>query len=95
MYLVDAGFVTLLLLFAVSEIKKLAGNAKGDAGYKDGDLGTAEFNKPKNFAVDKKNNIYIADKGNHVIRKMSKSGILISIHAQTLNFVCINESLPK
>ncbi|KAI3795997.1 hypothetical protein L1987_38658 [Smallanthus sonchifolius] len=59
----------------VSEIKKLSGNANGDAGYKDGDLGSAEFNKPKNFAVDKKNNIYIADKGNHVIRKISKSGV--------------------
>ncbi|KAK1425849.1 hypothetical protein QVD17_21210 [Tagetes erecta] len=57
----------------VSEIKKLSGN--GDAGYKDGDLGSAEFNNPKHFAVDKKNNIYVADKGNNVIRKISKSGV--------------------
>ncbi|KAK9050955.1 hypothetical protein SSX86_027580 [Deinandra increscens subsp. villosa] len=59
----------------VSEIKKLSGNVNGDAGYKDGDLGSAEFNKPKNFALDKKNNIYIADKSNRVIRKISKSGV--------------------
>ncbi|KAI7728839.1 hypothetical protein M8C21_023818 [Ambrosia artemisiifolia] len=59
----------------VGELKKLAGNTNGAAGYKDGDLGSAEFNKPKNFAVDKKNNIYIADKGNHVIRKISKTGV--------------------
>ncbi|XP_076889772.1 uncharacterized protein LOC143540659 [Bidens hawaiensis] len=59
----------------VSEIKKLSGNDKGNAGYKDGELGSAEFNKPKSFAVDKKNNIYIADQSNHVIRKISKSGV--------------------
>ncbi|KAI3720294.1 hypothetical protein L6452_21209 [Arctium lappa] len=57
----------------VSEIKKLSGN--GDAGYMDGDLGSAMFNKPKSFALDRKNNIYIADKTNHVIRKISKSGV--------------------
>ncbi|KAJ0490996.1 putative six-bladed beta-propeller, TolB [Helianthus annuus] len=59
----------------VGELKKLAGNANGVAGYKDGDLGSAEFKKPKNFAVDKKNNIYVADTSNHVIRKISKSGV--------------------
>ena len=65
----------MILFYAVSEIKKLSGNADGVAGYKDGDLGSAMFNKPKSFAIDTKNNIYIADKSNHVIRKISKSGI--------------------
>ncbi|GKD76411.1 hypothetical protein Tco_1339032, partial [Tanacetum coccineum] len=58
-----------------SEIKKLSGNTDGEAGYNDGDLGSAKFNKPKSFAIDRKNNIYIADKSNHVIRKISKSGV--------------------
>ncbi|XP_023739129.1 uncharacterized protein LOC111887199 isoform X2 [Lactuca sativa] len=57
----------------VSEMKELSGN--GVAGYKDGDLGSAMFNKPKSFALDRKNNIYIADKTNHVIRKITKSGV--------------------
>lgn len=57
----------------VSTIKELSGN--GVAGYKDGDLASAMFNKPKSFALDRKNNIYIADKTNHVIRKISKSGV--------------------
>ncbi|KAJ9563819.1 hypothetical protein OSB04_008979 [Centaurea solstitialis] len=57
----------------VSEIKKLSGN--GATGYMDGDLGSALFHKPKSFALDRKNNIYIADKTNHVIRKISKSGV--------------------
>ncbi|KAL8227508.1 hypothetical protein R6Q57_015092 [Mikania cordata] len=58
-----------------SEVKKLSGNANGNAGYNDCDLESAEFNKPKNFALDTKNNIYIADKSNHVIRKIGKSGV--------------------
>ncbi|GJY75664.1 putative NHL domain-containing protein [Tanacetum coccineum] len=52
--------------YAVSEIKKLSGSANGEAGYKDGDLGSALFNKPKSFAIDRKNNIYIADKSNQI-----------------------------
>lgn len=53
-------------------IKKLVGN--GAAGYADGELGSAMFHQPKNFAIDYNGNIYVADRSNHVIRKISKSG---------------------
>lgn len=43
-------------------------------GYSDGDSGTAQFRKPKSFDVDPKGNVYVADKNNHVIRKISYSG---------------------
>ncbi|KAL8269074.1 hypothetical protein R6Q59_002872 [Mikania micrantha] len=72
---VESTFYTVSFSDSQVSIKKLSGNANGNAGYKDGDLESAEFNKPKNFALDKKNNIYIADKSNHVIRKISKSGV--------------------
>ncbi|KAI8528346.1 hypothetical protein RHMOL_Rhmol12G0142600 [Rhododendron molle] len=55
-----------------SEIKRLSG--KG-LGFSDGDLAAAMFNKPKSFAVDLKGNVYVADKGNLAIRKISKSGV--------------------
>ncbi|KAF7123620.1 hypothetical protein RHSIM_Rhsim12G0122100 [Rhododendron simsii] len=55
-----------------SEIKRLSGNG---FGFSDGDLATAMFNKPKSFAVDLKGNVYVADKGNLAIRKISKSGV--------------------
>ncbi|KAE9454087.1 hypothetical protein C3L33_14019, partial [Rhododendron williamsianum] len=54
-----------------SEIKRLSGNG---FGFSDGDLAAALFNKPKSFAVDLKGNVYVADKGNLAIRKISKSG---------------------
>lgn len=55
-----------------SEIKRLSG---GGVGFSDGDLDTAMFNKPKSFAVDLKGNVYVADRGNLAIRKISKSGV--------------------
>lgn len=56
-----------------SVVQRLAG--KGTAGFADGDLGSAVFNSPKSFAIDLKGNIYVADKGNHVIRKITHSGM--------------------
>lgn len=54
-------------------IKILSGD--GVEGYLDGSSGTARFSKPRSFAVDLKGNLYVADKINHVIRKISDSGI--------------------
>ncbi|KAK2994495.1 hypothetical protein RJ640_029454, partial [Escallonia rubra] len=56
-----------------NSVRRFAG--KGVAGYLDGDSGSAMFNKPKGFAIDFKGNVYFADKGNHAIRKISKSGV--------------------
>lgn len=50
-------------------------SGKGSAGFSDGELDSAMFNKPKSFAVDLKGNLYVADKSNHAIRKISKSGV--------------------
>ncbi|KAK4772700.1 hypothetical protein SAY86_014475 [Trapa natans] len=55
------------------EIKKLSGD--GIAAYSDGQLTSAQFNQPRNFAVDLKGNIYVADKRNHAIRKINTSGV--------------------
>ncbi|GFY88308.1 NHL domain-containing protein [Actinidia rufa] len=57
---------------AESAIKPLSGNG---IGFSDGDLATATFSKPKSFAVDLSGNVYVADKGNRAVRKISKSGV--------------------
>lgn len=38
----------------------------------------ARFNSPKQVAVDTNLNIYVADSGNHLIRKLTRSGKLVS-----------------
>ncbi len=60
-------------------ITTVAGN--GTTGYS-GDGGpatTAKLNNPQQVAVDNIGNIYIADKGNVVIRKVNTSGIISTI----------------
>ncbi|PIA62124.1 hypothetical protein AQUCO_00200253v1 [Aquilegia coerulea] len=56
-----------------SEIRKISGN--GTHGFADGDFSIAMFDHPRSFAVDFKGNIYVADRSNHAIRKISKSGV--------------------
>ncbi|KAI3835693.1 hypothetical protein MKX03_015296 [Papaver bracteatum] len=56
------------------EVNRLSGN--GVAGFSDGDLGSAMFHKPRSFAVDLKGNVYVADKNNHAIRKITREGVV-------------------
>ncbi|KAJ4973799.1 hypothetical protein NE237_006973 [Protea cynaroides] len=56
-----------------SEIKWFSGN--GTEGFSDGDSKSAKFGLPRSFTVDTKGNVYVADRKNHAIRKISKSGV--------------------
>ncbi|XP_027347661.1 uncharacterized protein LOC113859042 isoform X2 [Abrus precatorius] len=47
----------------------------GSVGYWDGDVALARFAKPKSFAFDLRGNMYVADKFNHAIRKISSRGV--------------------
>ncbi|XP_047162533.1 uncharacterized protein LOC124832382 [Vigna umbellata] len=47
----------------------------GSVGYLDGDVGSARFDKPRSFAFDLRGNVYVADKNNRAIRKISAKGV--------------------
>ncbi len=53
-------------------VTTLAGNANYD--YRDGDGGSARFGTPRGLVVDTAGTIYVADSGNHVVRKVSPTG---------------------
>jgi len=53
-------------------------------GYTDGDKNAAMFNYPVNIEIDSKGNIYVADKGNGVIRKIDFSGNVTTIVKDTI-----------
>src|SRR5258706_1377445 len=50
----------------------VAGSTDG-GGYVDAQLFHARFSSPHSVAVDSAGNVYVADRGNHVIRKVSRS----------------------
>jgi sugar lactone lactonase YvrE len=54
-----------------------AGN--GTAGYSDGSGVAAQFYNPHGIAIDGANNIYVADGGNHRIRKITPAGLVSTI----------------
>ncbi|XVF44042.1 hypothetical protein PTKIN_Ptkin02bG0088600 [Pterospermum kingtungense] len=61
-----------------SVVKRISSGEPRPA-HQDGELGQARFNNPRSFAVDAKGNIYVADRGNHVIRKITPSGTVTTI----------------
>ena len=66
----------------------------GVTGFEDGDSKTARFNTPQDIAVDSLGNIYVADALNHVIRKITKEGIVSTITKPSERIVEYTPGLP-
>jgi sugar lactone lactonase YvrE len=66
---------------------------RGTAGYVDGDGKTSAFNTPGNIVVDANGDIYVADTGNEVIRKITMSTGIVSTFAGTGNSGLLNGDL--
>lgn len=58
------------------QVSTLAGGAEG---YLDGSSATARFNTPSGLALDQDGNIYVADTGNNVIRKVTPQGMVSTL----------------
>lgn len=58
----------------IGNVTTIAGS--GQAGYLDGPGNMAQFNIPAGIAVDKFGNVYVGDRGNNVIRKISPSHVV-------------------
>ncbi|WCR27342.1 copper amine oxidase [Paenibacillus thiaminolyticus] len=71
---------------AAGQVRTLAGQARFAAetrepngSWADGKGTEARFNEPMGMAEDRFGNLYIADAGNHVIRKLDKSGRVTTV----------------
>lgn len=71
-YVADVGNNSIRKITASGEVTTLAG--AGRFGFKDGNATDSEFAGPNGVAVDANNNVYVADTGNHCIRKISAAG---------------------
>lgn len=60
------------------EVAVIAGTAEG-VGYVDGAGTQAQFSNPTGIAVDETGNLYVADMGNQVIRKIDVNGVVSTV----------------
>ena len=55
-------------------VSTVAGS-NGNAGHINGGVGTARFNSPQGVTVGQDGTVYVADTGNHMLRKVSGSTV--------------------
>ncbi len=60
-----------------NSFKKLSGPTSG--GHRDGELGVAQFRNPSQIFCDADGNIYVADSGNHCIRKITPENMVETV----------------
>ena len=74
------GLLTMAVaLAAVGDISTVAGTGTAGFGGDSGPATSAKLNFPRAVAVDSYGNLFIADWGNHRIRKVDTSGIISTV----------------
>ena len=68
------------------EVSVLVGSYPFLSGDKDGSINEAEFNYPRALATDGAGNIYVADTGNHRIRKITTRGEVLTLAGSKRGF---------
>lgn len=79
LYVSDAQNNVIRKITPAGQVSTYAGS--GTPGHTDGASLTAQFTHPAGLAIDKSRNIYVADYGNNLIRKISSSGTTVSTYA--------------
>jgi hypothetical protein len=77
-YVADRSNDTIRKITPTATVSTLAGLA-GVSGSSDGTGSGSRFNQPGGVAVDGAGNIYVADKSNNTIRKVTPSGVVTTI----------------
>lgn len=76
-YIPDQLNHSIRILKSSGEVVTLAGNGK--AGYADGAGLQAQFNNPTGLAISQAGEVYVADRNNHRIRKISIDGVVTTL----------------
>ncbi|HAA58398.1 MAG TPA: hypothetical protein DCE42_26785 [Myxococcales bacterium] len=82
LYVSDLGLDRIRKIDSAGNVTTIAGS---DWGYADGKGAAAKFKNPYGLAVDKSGNIFVADSGNHMIRKVTPTGVVTTYAGQKLS----------
>lgn len=74
-YVADTGNHAIRKIAPDGSVAHFAGLAT-QPGSDDGAAGTARFSSPQGLALDAAGNLYVADTGNHTIRRVSTAGVV-------------------
>jgi sugar lactone lactonase YvrE len=77
-YVADTYNYTIRKVTTAGVVTTLAGSA-GNSGSVDGTNSTARFLQPWGLAIDSDGNLYVAEYGNHTIRKVTPAGVVTTI----------------
>ena len=77
-YVADRGNHTIRKVTPAGVVSTLAGLARSN-GSTDGTGSASRFNYPEGVAVDGSGNVYVADRGNHTIRKVTPTGVVSTL----------------
>ncbi len=78
LYVADYNSATIRKITPAGVVTTFAGLAL-TTGVTDGTGTAARFNKPSGVAVDSSGNVYVADSGNHTIRKITSAGVVTTL----------------
>lgn len=82
LYVADRSNHTIRMVTPAGVVTTFAGTA-GSSGSTNGTGTAASFNQPSGLCVDSNDNVYVADTGNNVIRKITSGGV-VSLYAGTV-----------
>jgi hypothetical protein len=77
-YVADTNNNTIRAINSAGVVTTLAGSPNG-IGYADGTGTAVRFNLPHHPALDSAGNLYVADTGNNVIRKVTPAGVVTTL----------------
>jgi sugar lactone lactonase YvrE len=89
LYVADTDNHTIRKITSSGTVTTLAGST-GVSGTNDGTGLAAKFNQPQGVVVDSLGNVYVADTGNHTIRKITAGGVVTTLAGSAGNPGSVN-----
>ncbi|RKQ51269.1 putative secreted protein (Por secretion system target) [Roseivirga pacifica] len=77
-YIADSEWNIISKISYSGEVSIYAGK-KSESGFANGSLDEARFNGPSGITIDTLGNLYVADQGNHAIRKINTDGVVSTL----------------